>query len=473
MFKSNIIDVAKILEVLILKIYNSNDDILNKVRKIHMIGIGGSGMCPLAQILFSKGYELTGSDNNESNPLKLVKSLGIKVFMGQKAENVHGAELIVYSAAISDDNPEIIEAKKLGIPLMERSALLGAVTRKFDNVIGVCGTHGKTTVSSMITQILYLNNYDPSAVIGGLLPIINSYGRAGESEYMVCESCEFVDTFLQLSPDISVLLNIDNDHLDYFKTMDNLVNSFSKFVNMSKIAVINGDDSLVKSAVVNFDKKVITFGLNKTNDYYATEIESGKNGYKFCVNYNGEKIYIELNTPGRHNVYNALAAFATAHYLGVSGEQIKSAIELFGGAGRRFEKLGVFNGFLLADDYAHHPTEIKATLTAARQLGHKRVIAVFQPFTFSRTEKLKDEFIDALSLADTVILMPIMGSREVNITGISSEDLAKGLKNAICVETFSDVKDAVIKIAKQDDIVITMGGGDIYKAAYMIRDELN
>lgn len=455
-----------------MKEYNKNDDILNEVKKIHMIGIGGSGMCPLAQILFSKGYKLTGSDNNDSNPLNIIKSLGIKVFMGQKAENVHGAELIVYSAAISDDNPEIVEAKKLGIPLMERAALLGAITRKFDNVIGVCGTHGKTTTSSMITQILYINNYDPSAVIGGFLPAINSYGRAGKSEYMVCESCEFVDTFLQLSPDISVLLNIDNDHLDYFKTMDNLVASFKKFVSMSKVTVVNGDDNLVKQAIDDFNGKVVTFGLKEDNDYYADDFENGKFGMKFKLHYKGGQINIELNVPGKHNIYNALASFATAHYLGLSPAEIKKGIEEFGGAGRRFEKLGTFNGFLLADDYAHHPTEIKATLSAARQLGYNRVIAVFQPFTFSRTEELKDEFIEALSLADKVILTPIMGSREINKTGIKSEHIAECLKDCVCVETFDDVKDLVIKTAKANDIVITMGGGDIYKAAYKIRDEL-
>lgn len=455
-----------------MKVIKSSDEILNKVKKIHMIGIGGSGMCPLAQILHSKGYLLSGSDNNESNPLNIIKSLGIKVFMGQKAENVNGAELIVYSAAISQDNPEIVEAKRLGIPLMERSELLGAITRKFDEVIGVCGTHGKTSTSSMITQILYINNYDPSAVIGGLLPIINSYGRAGESEYMVCESCEFVDTFLQLSPDTAVLLNIDNDHLDYFKTMDNLVASFKKFVFMTKVAIINGDDELVKKAVNGYEGKIITFGFDNSNDFYAENIKKGKFGMQFDLCFNNDKIHIELNVPGKHNVYNALAAFATTYHYGLSAEQIKKGIESFGGAGRRFEKLGVFNGFVLADDYAHHPTEIKATLSAAKELGFKRVIAVFQPFTYSRTEKLKYEFIEALSIADKVVLTPIMGSREINKTGIKSEDLAEKLIDCTCVQTFDDVKNLIIEIAGKDDIVITMGGGDIYKAAYKIRDEL-
>lgn len=455
-----------------MKVFKSSDEILNKVNKIHMIGIGGSGMCPLAEILHSKGYSLTGSDNNESNPLKIVKSLGIKVFMGQKAENVHGAELVVYSAAISQDNSEIVEAKKLGIPLMERSELLGAVTRKFDKVIGVCGTHGKTSTSSMITQILYINNYDPSAVIGGFLPAISSYGRAGKSEYMVCESCEFVDTFLHLSPNTAVLLNIDNDHLDYFKTMDNLVASFKKFVFMTNVAVVNGDDPLVKKALEGYSGKIITFGLNKSNNYYAENIINSETGIGFDVVFEGSKIHIDLNIPGKHNVYNALAAFVTTLFYGVSPEQIKRGLESFFGAGRRFEKLGVYNGFLLVDDYAHHPTEIKATLTAAKQMGYKRVIAVFQPFTFSRTENLKTEFIEALSVADKVVLTPIMGSREINKTGIKSQDIAAGLNDCVCVNNFEEVKDLIINIAGEGDIVITMGGGDIYKAAYKIKDQL-
>jgi len=249
-----------------LKILRQEDNILNNVKKIHMIGIGGSGMCPLAEILHSKGYTITGSDNNESDPLKRIIALGIKVTMGHFKENVNGAELVVYSAAISQDNPELVSAREQNIPTMERSVLLGIITRKFDNVIGVCGTHGKTTVSSMITQVLCIAGFDPTAVIGGRLPLIGANGRAGESENMVCESCEFVDTFLQLSPDKAVLLNIDNDHLDYFKTMDNLVNSFTKFVNMASSVYFNGDDELSNKAVQTHNGSKITFGLNENND---------------------------------------------------------------------------------------------------------------------------------------------------------------------------------------------------------------
>ena len=456
-----------------MKELRMEDKIIEGVKRIHMIGIGGSGMCPIAEILHSKGYILTGSDNNESDPLKRIKALGIKVFMGHNPENVDGAELVVYSAAISKDNPELVAADKLGIPTMERSHMLGAITRKYDNVIGVCGTHGKTTVTSMITHILILNKQNPTAVIGGKLPLINSNGIAGDSETMVCESCEFVDTFLQLSPDIAVLLNIDNDHLDYFKTMDNLVLSFTKFMAMAKKCYVNGDDPLCVKAAESTNKPVVTFGLGETNDFYAKNIESGKYGFCFDVVHKGETLTrLEMHIPGKHNVLNGLAGFVSAYYEGVAPEDIKTALETFTGAGRRFEFLGDY-GFCLADDYAHHPTEIKATLKAAKELKYNRVIAVFQPFTFSRTALLKDEFIEALSVADKVILTPIMGSREVNTYGIGSEELANKLNDAIVVDGFENIANKIIEIAKDGDIVITMGGGDIYKAAHIVQEKLN
>ena len=455
-----------------MKELRAEDRIIEKVKNIHLIGIGGSGMCPLAEILHSKGYLITGSDNNESDPLKRIKALGIKVYMGHAPENVHGAELIVYSAAISEDNPEIVEAKKLGIPLMERSHMLGALTRRYDNVIGVCGTHGKTTVSSMITHILILNKQNPTAVIGGKLPLINSNGIAGESDTMVCESCEFVDTFLQLSPDKAVLLNIDNDHLDYFKTMDNLVASFSKFVNMASLSFVNGDDPLCMKAVENC--QYMTFGLSSKNDFYAENVTSGKFGFCFDVMYRGEKLTrLNMHIPGKHNIYNGLATFAACYSEGIAPDDIAKAVESFTGAGRRFEFLGEYNGFTLADDYAHHPTEIKATLTAAKELNYNNVIAVFQPFTFSRTALLKEEFIEALSIADKVILTPIMGSREKNTYNIYSEDIAKELKDSVVVDGFENIADKIIETAKPNDIVITMGGGDIYKAAHIVQEKLS
>ena len=456
-----------------MKILRDEDRLIDGIKHIHMIGIGGSGMCPLAEILHSKGYILSGSDNNESDPLKRVRKLGATVYMGHNAENIKGAELVVYSAAISADNPELKAAREQGIPTMERSHLLGALTRHYDNVIGVCGTHGKTSVTSMITQILILNKMEPTAVIGGKLPLINSNGITGESQTMVCEACEFVDTFLQMSPDIAVLLNIDNDHLDYFKTMDNLVLSFNKFLRMTKLSYVNGDDELALKATEGIDADIVTFGFGENNTYSARNIQSGKYGFSFDVFKDGKKlINISMHIPGHHNVLNGLAAFGVCYDMGVSADGIKDALEKFTGAGRRFEFLGEYNGFVLADDYAHHPTEIKATLSAAKHLDYNRVIAVFQPFTFSRTALLKDEFIEALSIADKVVLTPIMGSREVNTYGIKSEDIAVKLPDAVIVDGFENIADKVIEIADKGDLVITMGGGDIYKAAHKIIERL-
>lgn len=449
-----------------MKLVKPGDEILTKVKKVHFVGIGGSGMCPLAEILHQKGYLLTGSDNNESDPLKRIRALGIPVAMGQQAKNVHGAELVVYSAAISQENPELVEARRLNIPTLERCDLLGIITRKYSQMIGVCGTHGKTTTSSMITQVLYLNNLDPTAVIGGKLPLINANGRAGSSELMVCESCEFVDTFLHLSPDTAVLLNIDNDHLDYFKTIENLTLSFHKFVSMATKVYFNGDDPLCHKAVAGVNGTVTTFGLNQNNNYYAGNLEKGERGLRFTVFKAGQPLgQLELEIPGRHNVYNALAAVAVCTDLGLQFNEIKKPLECFTGAGRRFERYGEFNGITLVDDYAHHPTELEATLTAAKNLKHQRVVAVFQPFTFSRTALLKNDFIKALKIADEVILTPIMGSREVNTYGISSNDLAAELPHCTVVEDFDGVVEAIEKIARPGDLVITMGGGDIYKAA--------
>ena len=454
-----------------MKPKTDNDILLESVKRIHMIGIGGAGMCPLAEIMHSKGYVLTGSDNNPGDPLKRVEALGIPVAMGHFAENIEGAELIVYSAAISQDNPELVAAREKGIPTLERSFLLGCVTRQFDDVIGVCGTHGKTTATSMITQILYLSNLDPTAVIGGRLPLTNSNGLAGNSSYMVCESCEYVDTFLKLSPDIAVLLNIDNDHMEYFKTMDNLVASFKKFCDMAgKCLVVNGDDELCLKATEDAKERRITFGLAKTNDYYAENIEAKEKAMEFDLLHAGEKIArITVQAPGQHNVYNALAAAATALYIGVSADDIVSALSTFSGAGRRFEIIGEQDGVLIADDYAHHPTELSATLNAAQNMGRAgEVIAVFQPFTFSRTAMLKDEFVEALKIADRVILTPIMGSREQNTFNIESEDIAKELPNAVVIDTFEQVARHIKETARPGDLVITMGGGDIYKAAQMM-----
>ena len=411
-----------------MKQATQTDKLLDSVKRVHMIGIGGSGMFPIAQILHSKGYILSGSDNNESDILKKVRKLGIPVTLGHKAENITDAELVIYSAAIMRTNPEIVQAEKMGIPTMERSYALGAISRKFDNCIGVCGTHGKTTVSSMLTQVLYCADKDPSAVIGGYLPIIDGYGRSGNSDTFVCESCEYVDKFLKLTPDVAVVLNIDNDHLEYFKTMENMCLSYKKFTDMAHTVIANGDDKLVMNTLNEYHGNIITFGFDKNNDYYAENIKMHTGVRASFDLYNkGKYLFtIDLAIPGKHNMYNALACAVSAINCGVEQDKIIEGIAGFKGAGRRFEVLGVKKGITIADDYAHHPAELNATLSAAMEMGYDNVWAVFQPFTYSRTKMLMDDF--------------------AKVNAIYSEFFTKDCPARSCVEVARLPKDVLIEI---------------------------
>lgn len=448
------------------------EKLLKEVKRIHFIGIGGSGMCPLAEILHHEGYILSGSDNNESDILERIKKLGIKVMMGQKAENIEGAEMIVYSAAIMDTNEELQAALNSGIPTFKRSELLGAVTHMYDDCICVCGTHGKTTVTSMLTQILVSSKKDPSAVIGGKLPLIDSYGLAGNSEHMVCEACEFKDTFLDLYPDTAVILNIDEDHLDYFGTLENIIKSFNKFsLKTSNTIIYNGDDENTLKAIENItDKKMISFGFKDTNDYYAENLNAnGSAFYSFDVCAKGQVLgHIKLSIPGKHNVINALAAVSAAINIGVTIDECIFGIEAFRGAGRRFEILGKYAGITIADDYAHHPTELETTLESAMKMGYNKVWAVFQPFTYSRTKTHFDDFVRVLKIPDRCVLSEIMGSREINKYGIYSSQLAEQIPGSVWFNTFEEIADYVVKNAKSGDLVITLGCGDIYKSAKMM-----
>lgn len=448
------------------------DELLKNVKKIHMIGIGGAGMCPLAEILLKDGYTLTGSDNNESDNLIKLRSLGVAVSMGHCPENIGDADLVVFTAALLDDNPELCAAKEAGIPTFERAKLFGAVTRMYSNCIGVCGTHGKTTVTSMLAQILILAQLDPSAVIGGRLPLIDSHGRVGHSDTLVCEACEFADTFLSLSPDVAVILNIDEDHLDYFKTLGNIIRSFHQFASMAHTLIINGDDENTLRAVTGLqaDKKVVTFGFDAGNDYSAAHIQMHRGAYpEYDILLHGKQAgHIRLDVPGMHNVPNSLAAIAAAVQAGASIEQCIAGLERFHGAGRRFEKLAVCNGVTIADDYAHHPAELRVTLEAAQKMGYNAVWAVFQPFTYSRTRLLMDDFAEVLSIADHVVMTEIMGSRERNDYNVHTAQLAAKIPGSVWFNTFDEVAQYVVGHAREGDLIITLGCGDIYKAARLM-----
>ncbi len=445
------------------------DTLLKEVKRIHFIGIGGSGMCPLAEILHSEGYQLSGSDNNPGDTLERIKALGIPVYMGQRAENIGDAEMVVYTAALLPDNPELVAAKQSGVPTFERAELFGAISRLYKTCIGVCGTHGKTTTTSMLTQMLLEAELDPSAVIGGKLPKIGANGRVGKSDLFVCEACEFKDTFLSLSPSVAVILNIDEDHMDYFKTLDNLIHSFHRFAEMASDAVIyNGDDANTLKALEGVGEKTkITFGFSEHNDWHPQNITTVRGAfYAFDAVFRGKTLgHITLAVPGKHNVLNALAALAAAEHAGADFDAARRGLEAFGGAGRRFENLGTYRGITFVDDYAHHPAELRVTIEAAMQMDFRRVWAVFQPFTYSRTYMLMDDFAEVLRIPDKCVLTEIMGSREVNTYGVRTEQLAAKIPGSVWFKTFDEVADYVLQNAEDGDLVLTLGCGDIYKAA--------
>jgi len=409
--------------------------------------------------------------------------------MGHNPENIADADVIVRSAAIKDDNPEIVAANEQGIPVIERADLLGYITKQYAKAICVSGTHGKTTVSSMLTYILMTANEDISAVVGGKLGILDGgSGRTGTSDIMICEACEYSDTFLKLDPNISVILNINQDHLEYFKTMDNLRLSFTKFCNItSDVLVVNGDDENTMTAVnnSNFNGRLVKFGRAETNDYYPKNVQ----GRQFDLFKQGDFLTrLTLNVPGEHNILNAVAACAAAHCAGVCESVFAEGLESFGGAGRRFEVLARINDVTVVDDYAHHPTEITATLSAARDfmlnsgdksspLKKMRVWAVHQPFTYSRTKTMLDEFAESLSGADKVTLTEVMGGREVNNHDVCSADLAErvrisGDKACNWFVDFEEVADYVSANSQPGDLIITLGCGDVNKVAHLIVEKL-
>lgn len=446
------------------------DSILENIKRIHFIGIGGSGMCPLAEILHTEGFELSGSDNSESDTLARIRSYNIPVFMGHKPENIEGAELVVYTAAVKADNPELVAANEKGIPCLERSVMLGIVTRRYNRSIAVAGTHGKTSTTAMISQVLIGSGFDPSAIIGGKLNYIGGNSYVGQSDIIVCEACEYVDTFLQLTPYVSVILNIDADHLDYFKTLDNIKKSFNKFAKQTTRAVVFcGDDQNCHEALSDIEIEKITFGFDEGNDYRGVNIVSTGMEQSFDLLYKGELLTrVTLSVPGRHNIANALAAAATAHFMGATPNEIAEHLQKFTGVHRRFEVLGHPCGITVADDFAHHPTELSAVLNSAMSMGYKKVRAIFQPHTYSRTALLLDDFAKALSIPDEIIISEILAVREVNTYGIESRDLGVKIEGSKCIDTFDEITKYIKENAEEGELVLTMGGGNVYMCANQI-----
>ncbi len=447
-----------------------NKTLLNGIKRVHFIGIGGSGMLPLAEILLGFGYTVTGSDINEGSTIDILRGLGVDVHIPHSADAVEGAELVVYTAALLPGNVELESAKKRGVKCVERSILLGALADHYRTRVCIAGTHGKTTATAMTTQMLLMGGIDYAAVIGGKLPYIKGYGKHGKADAIIVEACEFSNTFLQLRPTTAVLLNIDRDHLDFFGSMENLKASFRQFARSAeRLLIANGDDDNTLDVIAHLDCEIMTFGLGEGAHVRAVDLRLEPSGYySFEVQHYGKPIgRAELGVPGRHNIYNALVAVAVGICEEMPFEKIAQGIKAFRGAGRRFEILGSVRGVTVADDYAHHPAEVEVTLKAAKQLNFKRVIALHQPFTYSRTKLLLNEFAEALKLADITLLTEIMGGREVDPGDITSAMLAQKI-GCEWVTTFEEATQHLAGIVREGDLVITMGCGDVYKAANML-----
>jgi len=455
---------------------------LPEIKQAHCIGIGGIGLSAIAEILLSKGITVTGSDMKESEITDRLIKAGARIFLGHRAKNVDGADLVIFSAAVSQDNPELVRAGELGIPVVTRAGILGILMKECENSIAVAGTHGKTTTTSMISLILEKANKKPTILVGGILSEIGGNVKIGGNDYFITEACEYMDSFLTLNPKIEIILNIDSDHLDYFKDIDHIVNSFSRFAGLvpeNGLLIAYDSNPFVKSVIKDLPN-VVTFGLNEGSTYCASNITFNSFGMpQFHVDSKGERLCtIQLSVPGEHNILNALASFACCHQLGVAVSDIVSTLEQYNGIQRRFDVIGVTkNNVRIVDDYAHHPTEIKATLEAAQNVPHKDLWCLFQPHTYTRTIALFEDFAEAFEKADKVIMAEIFAAREKNIYKISSKELANEIKRLYPAKdvhyfrTFDEIAEFVINQAQDGDLVMTMGAGDIDKVAEIILDK--
>lgn len=445
------------------------ENFLSPGRRGHLIGIGGVSMSSLAEVMQGMGLMVSGSDMNENDNVKAVKSKGIPVVIGHYAETItDDIEFIVRTAAVHDDNPEIFAAHEKGIPVFERTQAWGAISRDYANALCISGTHGKTTTTSMCTHILMAAEKDPTVMIGGTLPLLKAGHRVGRGSTIIMEACEYYNSFLSFHPTVAVILNVEEDHLDFFKDLDDIKKSFRTFAERTPkeggVVVANADDANTMDAIKDICRRVITFGLDSTADVYAENISYVGAGSSFDIMYKGNKFTdVTLHVPGLHNVKNALAATAACISLGIKPNAVKYGLAGFNGAGRRFEFKGKFNGADVYDDYAHHPGELKALFDTVERLNYKRSVVVFQPHTYTRTAALFDDFVKQLSRPDVLVLSEIFAAREKNTIGISSADIAAQIDGAEFYPSFEELEAAVKRIASPGDIILTVGAGDVYK----------
>ncbi len=429
---------------------------------VHLVGIGGVSMRPLGLVLKGMGMVVTGSDMNASVSTDELIAQGIHVEIGHRPENIQGADCIIRTAAAHNDNPEIAAARAAGIPVFERAQAWGEIMKSYKNAVCISGTHGKTTTTSMMTHILMEANLDPTVMIGGYLPLLHAGHRVGRGDTIVLESCEYCDSFLNFFPTLAVVLNVEADHLDYFKDLADIQKSFHKFAELATFGVVaNGDDPHTVQAMEGID--YVSFGLGEGNRIHAANM--CPDWRHFDVICDGEfYCHLDMGVMGRHNALNGLAAAASAWMMGIPGEAVSHGLESFHGAGRRMEFKGRFRGADVYDDYAHHPDELAATIDAVRSLGEHRVVLAFQPHTYTRTSALFDDFVRELKKPDVVVLAEIYAARERNTVGISSADLAEQIPGAVFCETLPEVTEYLRQNIREGDVVITMGAGDIFRA---------
>jgi len=439
---------------------------------VYFMGIGGISMSGLAEVLLSRGFKISGSDRLKSRLTESLEEKGAVIFYGQRSENITpDIDLVVYTAAISKDNPEWIAMEELNLPRLSRAELLGEIMRNYALPVAVSGTHGKTTTTSMVSEILLGADTDPTLSIGGILKSIDGNIRVGHSDFFVTEACEYTNSFLSFYPKVSIILNIEEDHMDFFKDLDDIRNSFHRFAMLlptDGTLIINGEIENHTDITEGISCPYITYGFTDDCDYYATDITYNELGYPTFTMHTKkhEDITLSLSVPGRHNVSNAMAAMAFADCVGIDRSTAALSLQNFGGTERRFEYKGSVAGITIIDDYAHHPTEIEATLNAARNYN-KKVWCVFQPHTYTRTKAFLPEFAKALSLADHVVLADIYAAREKNTIGISSLDLLELIqKEEIPCDyfpSFDEIENFLLENCTQGDLLITMGAGDIVK----------
>ena len=448
---------------------------LSGKKNIFFIGIGGISMSSLAHISHEQGYCVGGSDRTESALTRMLESEGVSITYCHDENNVHGYDLVVYTVAISEDNPEYKEAQRLGIPAVSRADYLGYIMRGYKNRIGISGAHGKSTCTSMLAHTFIHAEADPTVVSGAVLDEMGGAYRVGGEGSFIFEACEYMDNFLSFYPSIAVILNVEYDHSDYFADINQTYHSFSSFASLTKsaeagICVYNKDDENAIKSVQGSDAVLVSFGINTDADYKAVNIVYSEGHAHFDIQkHDVHQAHIDLTVAGEHNIYNALAAFAVCDICGLDHEKAAEGIGTFGGCKRRMEYKGMVSGAKLYEDYAHHPTELKATIRSARDFSHKRVLAVFQPHTYSRTYELYNDFVCALSEADEVVMAEIYSARETNTYGVSSEKMALDIgEKARYIDSFDGICDYVRQSADDDTVVLIMGAGDISKVSDML-----